>query len=104
MSDTDQPVSLDEHRGITARKETEIRRRLAAVAADQLRLRLREAELERFILAAPSETWPDVAERARYLINLFAATPAARDPRRRKLIAAVLDDLKRLSAATETKE
>jgi hypothetical protein len=38
-----------------------------------------------------------LAEKARYLLNLFSATPAAQDPRRQKLIAAVLDDFKRLS-------
>jgi hypothetical protein len=38
-----------------------------------------------------------VAEKARYLIQLFAATPEARDPRRQALIASVLEDLARLS-------
>jgi hypothetical protein len=39
----------------------------------------------------------DTAERARYLLSLFAATPAAQDPRRQTLIANVLDDFQRLS-------
>ena len=42
-------------------------------------------------------TWLEVAEKARYLIQIFAATPEARDPRRQQLIARVLDDLTRLS-------
>jgi len=33
----------------------------------------------------------------RYLIELFAATPEARDPRRQKFIARALDDLSRLA-------
>jgi hypothetical protein len=44
-------------------------------------------------VAAPSTTWADAAAEARYLILLFAETSEARDPRRQKLIAKVLDDL-----------
>jgi hypothetical protein len=36
------------------------------------------------------------AEKARYLLNLFAVSMAEQDPRRQKLIAAVLDDFERL--------
>jgi hypothetical protein len=36
------------------------------------------------------------AEKARYLLNLFATSLAAQDPRKQKLIAAVLDDFERL--------
>jgi hypothetical protein len=96
MTDED-PIALDEHRGMAARKATEIRRLLAEVAADQMRLRVREAELEKFLSAAPAQTWPEAAEKARYLIALFATTPLARDARRQKLIACVLDDFDRLS-------
>jgi hypothetical protein len=49
------------------------------------------------MLAAPAGNWHDAAEKARYLLNLFAATIGAQDPRRQKLIAAVLADFKRLS-------
>ncbi len=96
MNDDD-PITLDQHRGMAAQKATEIRRLLAEVAADQVKLRLREAELEKFLSAAPAQTWLEAAEKARYLITLFAATPSARDPRRQKLVASVLDDLDRLS-------
>ena len=41
---------------------------------------------------------------ARYLIGLFATTSLGRDPRRQKLIAAVLDDFRRLSGRLETGE
>ena len=37
------------------------------------------------------------AEKARYLIGLFAATASAQDPRRQTLIKAVLRDFERLS-------
>lgn len=93
----DDPIELDEHRGMSAQQATEIRRRLAEVEADQSALRERRTELEKFLLAAPASTWPEAAEKARYLIGLFATTSMGRDPRRRKLIAAVLDDFSRLS-------
>jgi phosphoribosylaminoimidazole-succinocarboxamide synthase len=97
----DEPVTLDEYRGMAAQKSTEVRRRLREVEADQADLRRRQGELEDHAAAAPSETWSEAAEKARYLIQLFAATPEARAPRRRKLIAQVLDDFARLSRSPE---
>ncbi|MGH7064991.1 MAG: hypothetical protein ACREET_13010 [Stellaceae bacterium] len=94
---TDQPIELDEHRGMAAQKSTELRRRLHEVQADQQALRRRQEEFERYALAAASTTWPEAAAKARYLIQLFAATPEARDGRRQELIATVLQDLARLS-------
>jgi len=93
---TDTPTSLDEHRGMAAQKATEIRRRLTEVAADQAALRQRQAELEQ-LLAVPASTWREAAEKAKYLIGLFALTPEARDPHRQRLIAGLLDDLERLA-------
>jgi hypothetical protein len=94
---TDKPIDLDEHRGMSAQKETDIRRRLHEVQADQAALRQRQEELEKLLLSAPATTWPEAAAKARYLIELFAATPEARDPRRQKLIENVLEDLGKLS-------
>ena len=94
---TDKTVDLDQHRGMAAQKTTELRRLLADVEANQQTLRLRQAELEWHLLAAPAANWHEAAEKARYLLNLFAATLAAQDPRRQKLITAVLDDFARLS-------
>jgi hypothetical protein len=94
---TEPPVDLDEHRGMGAQKETEIRRLLHEVQADQANLRIRQEELEGFMVAAAAMTWPEAAAKARYLIQLYAATPDAQDPRRQKLIAGVLADLARLS-------
>lgn len=97
---TDHPIPLDRHRGLAAQKATEIRRRLAEVEADQAELRRRQAELEKFLVSAPALTWREAGEKARYLIMLLAATPAALDPRLQTLIAGVLQDFQTL--ATET--
>jgi hypothetical protein len=59
-------------------------------------LRLRQDELEAHLLAAPSTNWCEAAQKARYLLNLFAGSLAAQDPRKQTLIAAVLDDFERL--------
>lgn len=96
------PIVLDEHRGMAAQQATEIRRRLSEVEADQTALRGRRTELEKFLIAAPASTWPEAAEKARYLIGLFATTSMGRDPRRQKLIAGVLDDFSRLSGEPAT--
>jgi len=92
---TDHPVDLDGRRGMAAQKATEIRRRLQEVQVDQAALKARQAEFEKFLLAAPAENWAELAEKVRYLLQLFAAD--AQDPRRQKLIASVLEDLGRLS-------
>ena len=94
---TDKPIDLDQHRGMSAQKATGLRRLLAEVEANEKTLRLRQDELETQLLSAPAANWHDAAEKARYLLNLFAATLGAQDPRRQKLIAAVLADFKRLS-------
>jgi hypothetical protein len=94
---TDKTVELDQHRGIASQKATELRRLLADVETNEKALRLRQEELESHLLAAPAANWHEAAEKARYLLKLFAATLAAEDPRRQKLIAAVLADFKRLA-------
>ena len=94
---TDKPIDLDQHRGMSAQKATGLRRLLAEVESNERTLRLRQDELETQLLSAPAANWHDAAEKARYLLNLFAATLGAQDPRQQKLIAAVLADFKRLS-------
>ncbi len=91
------PVLLDERRGMAAQKATEIRRLSAEYETEQAELRQRQAELETFLVAAPATTWEEAAEKARYLINLFAETPSGQDPRRQRLIAGVLEDFARLA-------
>jgi hypothetical protein len=97
---TDQPIALDGRRGMAAQKATEIRRLLAEVEANEQTLRVRQEELETQLVAVPAMTWFDAAQKARYLLGLFAATAAAQDPRRKMLIENVLADFTRLSGAS----
>ena len=95
---TDEPVDLDVHRGMAAQKATELRReRFHQFQEAQATMRRRQEELEKHLLAAPAETWPEAAVMAEYLIQLFADTLEAQDPRRKELIAHVMEDLARLS-------
>ena len=98
---TEKTINLDQHRGMAAQKATDLRRLVADVAANEKALRYRQEELETHLLAAPAATWHEAAEKARYLLNLFAITQAAQDPRRQKIIAAVLADFDRLSDDSE---
>lgn len=99
---TDEPVELDEHRGMAAQKATAMRReQIQRFQEDQAALRLRQEELEKLLLAAPAETWPEAAAKAQYLIQLFASTPEAQDPRRKELIAHAMEDLTRLCERTK---
>ena len=94
---TDRPITLDSHRGMAAQKATDIRRLIAEVEANEKNLRDRQEELEKQLIAAPAATWPEAAEKARYLLGFFASTSIAQDPRRKILIASVLQDFVRLS-------
>jgi hypothetical protein len=93
---TDHAVELDKHRGMAAQKATELRRLVSEVAEDRAKLKARQDELEKFLVAAPAAGWFEAAEKARYLLTLFAATSEAQDPRRKTLIANLLTDFVRL--------
>jgi hypothetical protein len=94
---TDHTVELDQRRGMAAQKATELRRLLAEVKHNEKQLRERQDELEAQLLAAPARTWEEAADKACYLLSLFANSPTAQDPRRQLLIARVLEDFVRLS-------
>ena len=96
---TKQTIELDMRRGMAAQKATELRRLMSEVAANEELLRSRQKELEEQLLATPALTWADAADKARYLLSLFASAPTAQDPRRQLLIARVLEDFVRLSTS-----
>jgi hypothetical protein len=98
---TDRHITLDHHRGMAAQKATEIRSLMAEVETNERSLRDRQKELETQLLAAPAATWFEAAEKARYLLSLFASTAIAQDPRRKMLIANMLEDFVRLSTARD---
>lgn len=95
----DQPTELDTHRGMAAQKATELRRLRMEVEKDHSDLLARREELEKYLAAASSETWAEAVEKTRYLLSLFAETPACQDPRRKQLIKSLLADFERLLAA-----
>ncbi|MES2031433.1 MAG: hypothetical protein V4477_19815 [Pseudomonadota bacterium] len=95
---TEGPVELDSRRGMAAQKATDIRRILAEVESNAKALRKRQQELEEHLLTAPATTWPEAAAKARYVLNLYAASLSVQDSRHRDLIAIVLDDFTRLAA------
>lgn len=98
----DDPVELDGRRSAAGRIATEIRRHsLKDFEADHEALRRRQEELETQLLAEPADNWPDAAAKAQYLIRLYAGTPEAQDPRRKKLIERALADLARLIERSE---
>ncbi len=99
---TKQTIELDMRRGMAAQKATDLRRLLSEVATNQELLRSRQKELEEQLLASPAPTWEEAADKARYLLSLFASSPDAQDPRRQMLIARVLEDFVRLSTSEAT--
>src|SRR5689334_1061772 len=99
---TDETIDLDGRRGADAQSATRTRRHLREVKADQEAIRSRQHDLEEALAASPAASWPEAAAKARYLIELYAAS-AGIDPRHRRLIDAVFEDFERLSSTgTET--
>ncbi len=99
---TEEPIELDQRRGLAAQKATSSRRLLAEVEANERALRERRELLESHLIAAPAANWVEAAEKARYVIELYAASLGASDSQRHALVTAVLADLARL-ALEETK-
>ena len=98
---TKDTIELDKRRGMMAQKATELRRLLSEVSANEETLRSRQKELEEQLLATPALSWEEAADKARYLLSLFASSPGGQDPRRQMLIARVLEDFTRLSTSPE---
>ncbi len=94
---TDTPVDLDKHRGMKSQKATDIRRVLAEVEANAKVQRDRQGILESQLLSTQAASWPEAAAKARYVLNLYAASLAPSDTHHRDLVAAVLADFARLS-------
>jgi hypothetical protein len=93
-------IDLDDRREMAAQKSTRMRRQRSMVyAADAA---LRQEELDILLAAAPATGWGEAVAKARYLLILFAQTPAAEDPRRATLIADVFADFKRLLSESNT--
>ncbi|QPF83479.1 hypothetical protein IC762_27810 [Bradyrhizobium genosp. L] len=94
---TEPPIDLDKHRGLAAQKATDIRRVIADVEVNAKMLRERQAAVELQLVAVPASSWPEAVEKARYVLNLYAAGLAPTDTHHRDLVAAVLADLTRLA-------
>lgn len=95
-----EPIPLDGHRGMAAQRDTDSRRLEAGFLREQALRLEREGRLEQALLASPAVTWQEAAEKASYLVALFGETPEGRDPRRHRLVEAVLDDIARLAGDT----
>ena len=94
---TEKPLDLDRHRGMAAQKATDIRRVLAEVESNARDLRDRQAALENQLLSVSAASWPEAAAKARYVLNLYAASLPPEDTRHRDLVTAILEDFVRLS-------
>jgi len=91
------PIDLDKHRGMAAQKATDIRRALAEVEANAKLLRDKQGLVEIELLAVPAVSWIEAAAKARYVLNLYAASLAPSDTHHRDLSAAVISDFAKLS-------
>lgn len=93
----DDTIKLDQHRGMSAQKATEARRRLKEIRVEQVALRTRQEEFEKVLLLAPSITFKDVAAKSLYLLELYARDCEACDTRRLSAIRLVLEELEKFA-------
>jgi hypothetical protein len=89
----DEPLDLDSRRGMAAQKATDLRGALAEVDTHAMELRERRAAIEDHLLSFVAASWPEAADKARYVLKLYAAGLPPEDTRHRDLIAAILADL-----------
>ncbi|WP_225162115.1 hypothetical protein [Bradyrhizobium sp. BRP56] len=87
---------MDKHRGIAAQKATEIRRATTDVESRARELRERQSGLESGLMSLAATSWPEAAAKARYVLNIYAASLSPDDTRHRDLVAAILADFARL--------
>lgn len=91
-------TDLDDRRSAASLMGAEIRRHAQeGFTADLERRRVRDADLEAQMLAGPSETWPEAAARAIYLLRLLAPSSEAQDARIARLLERAVIDLDWLS-------
>ncbi len=99
---TDHPIDLDGRRTTEGKLEIQSRRRAANTrlppepCGDKV-----DAELDAALLTGPARTWIEAADKARFLLGRFSATPEARNARIQKLIGRAMCDLARLKKREE---
>lgn len=100
MPVTDQPIPLDEHRGMMAQKATELRRHNADAEADQVVLHQRQDDLHARLAATPAADWSELEVKVRHLVEVFADGPNGINPRVAALVQSVLTDFAFLGSGT----
>ncbi len=101
---TERTIDLDSRRGMAAQKATDLRRLVSEVAADRAKLKARQDELEKSLVAAPAASWFEAVEKARYLLAILSEASEAQDTQRKTLIANLLADFERLLGETGESE
>lgn len=100
----DEPISLDGRRTEASRQETELRRRSVDGAATLVPpVKPHLDSLEGQMQLEPAESWIEVMEKSKFLLDRYAATPEACDDRIQKLIGRAIGDMERLRKRLEPK-
>jgi hypothetical protein len=98
-------TDLDDRRSAAGLMGAEMRRYAQDGFEEDLeRRRLRDADLEAQMLAEPSETWPEAAAKAIYLLRLLAPCPEAQDARIARLVERAVIDLDWLTRRDDVDE
>jgi hypothetical protein len=100
------PVDLDAHRSPDNRIEVAFRRQGSKGSKPEPRLLAsrRDLALHAQSLLAPADSWKDACCKLAFLIDDYATTAEAKDPRIQTLIRRALGDLARLTRREERKQ
>ena len=102
---TDKLVKLDTHRTAESQIAVEFRRYESRTSSpDNLTQAPRhDAALRSQLLAGPADSWPDIARKAIFLLDRYAATSEAQDMQVQILIKRAFCDIARLTRHKERK-
>ena len=91
-------IALDDRRGPEDRFAVLMRRAICRRAQTEGDLPGHGDRVDALLLLGPAKTWPEAADRIRYLIEQFALTVPGQQTRQQKLIRRALRDLSFLLA------
>lgn len=101
---TERPIDLDGRRTAEGKTRSEMRRQ--AVNRDSVpvvRPIVSDFDIDALLLVQPARTWIEAMEKAAILLERYAATREADDPRIQKLIKRAKSDMARLGKREETR-
>jgi len=96
---SDKPINLSDHRDKADRKSTRKRlRHVKRLLLEQKKHAENQKKIEKVLLSAPAETWPEAGAHALYLIRALSASARTCTDSQKRLIEQTVSSLECLCA------